>query len=195
MAQVLEPLVSAGENGVEVTCPDHQVRRMHPIVAAYVADFPEQCLVACCMENRCPKCTVKHDSCGDMRVSAPRKRETTMENLRLHSQGEMSSDHFESELGLRAIYSPFWTALPHNDIFLCMTPDILHQLHKGVFKDHLVSWCTKIIGEDELDAHHQNYTTQTWLYMAMSELPYLSYVSGARSQCRAMLGNSILALS
>ncbi|KAG1760002.1 hypothetical protein EDD22DRAFT_1044069 [Suillus occidentalis] len=150
--ELLEPLVSAGEKGVEVTCPDRQVRRLYPIVAAYIADFPEQCLVACCMENRCPKCTVGRDNRGDMRESAPRRRDTTMANLRLHSEGEMSSDQFESELGLRAIYSPFWAALPHNDIFLCMTPDILHQLHKGVFKDHLVSWCSKIIGEDELDA-------------------------------------------
>jgi hypothetical protein len=39
--------------------------------------------------------------------------------------------------------------------------------------------------------HHQNYTIQTWVYMAMSELQYLSYVSGAWSQCQAMLGNSI----
>ncbi|KAG2337593.1 hypothetical protein BDR05DRAFT_978456 [Suillus weaverae] len=150
MAQVLDPLVSVGENRVKVTCPDHQ-----------------QFLITCCMEDRCPKCTVKCDSHGDMK-------------------GEMSSDHFESELGLWAIYSPFWAALPHNDIFLCMTPNILHQLHKGVFKDHLVSWCTKIIGEDKLNARLWHFKKgiskcKQWMGADYRELEcvFLGVIAGA----------------
>ncbi|KAL1674742.1 hypothetical protein EV122DRAFT_293228 [Schizophyllum commune] len=60
------------------------------------------------------------------------------------------------ELNLRAI-KPFWEHLPHTDIFSCMTPDLLHQVHKGVFKEHVAKWSTLAIGlpRSDLDEHAQ----------------------------------------
>ena len=150
MGKVFESLIKAGKEGVEMVCADGWVRRVHIILAAYVADFPEQCLVACCMENRCPRCTVDPNTRGNAEESRFRDKKETLELLTKHQQGR-NPPQFEKE-GIRAIYNPFWADLPHCDIFTCFTSDLLHQLHKGVFKDHLVQWCIQIIGEKEVDS-------------------------------------------
>jgi hypothetical protein len=92
---------------------------------------------------------VKRDDRGNPVDSLFRDVKKSLETLTKHQQGR-DPPEFESE-GLHAIYQPFWAKLLNCDIFSSFTPDILHQLHKGVFKDHLVKWCVEIIGEKELD--------------------------------------------
>lgn len=72
MRIILDSLVSAGRNGVQMTCANRQIRQIHPILASYVADYSEQCLVANCMENRCSICTVNPDERGEYKISGAR---------------------------------------------------------------------------------------------------------------------------
>jgi hypothetical protein len=163
MSKILAGLVNAGNDGVEITCCDGYIRLFYLILAAYVADFPEQCLVGCSMENRCPDCITKADERGNYVKTLYRDQKTTLDILEEHRKGgdPVKFDQY----GIRAIYEPFWKDLPHSNIFKSFTPDLLHQLHKGVFKDHLVKWCTAVMGEAEVDAR----------FKAMSSYPGLRH--------------------
>ncbi|PBK68122.1 hypothetical protein ARMSODRAFT_988855 [Armillaria solidipes] len=151
--RVFHHLKEAGKTGITMTCSDELKRWIWPIVAAYVADYPEQCLVACCKENRCPLCQVGRNERGDNNPCLPRDTGQTLDMIQQHLSG-MSDANFAKDWensGIRAVPNPFWHDLPFSNIFEAFTPDLLHQLHKGVFKDHLVKWCTNLVGEDEID--------------------------------------------
>ena len=149
MKSLLKPLVDAGKKGVDMACADGFVRRVFPILAAYVADHPEQCLVACCKENRCPRCVVGRDELGSPEFSRKRDPASMLDAMK---DASMKDTKDLTCLGLRPNH-PFWENLPHCNIFSCFTPDLLHQLHKGIFKDHVVKWVTQCLegGEDEID--------------------------------------------
>ncbi|KAG1796666.1 uncharacterized protein HD556DRAFT_1431276 [Suillus plorans] len=134
---LLEPLIAAGEDGIDMVCADSFIRRVYHILAAY-------CLISCCKENHCPKCLVAANEQGNPLNSLMQDVELTREILERWRSGQHPVEF--DEYGLRAVYKPFWANLPHTNIFMAFTPDLLHQLHKGVFKDHLVKWCLDIKG-------------------------------------------------
>jgi hypothetical protein len=110
------------------------------------------------MENRCPECKVLPTEWGDHCPHAKRDVDETLDYINRYQEERKNPQFkhdFEKKLGLRPV-PPFWAGLPHTDIFEAFTPDILHQLHKGVFKDHLVSWCTAVVGEKEMDARFKS---------------------------------------
>ena len=181
MKTILSPLSSAGRDGVPMACADNKTRRVWPILAAYVADYPEQCLVACCMENRCPIGKIPPNLRGSHEPCQHRTREETLDLLKRHEQGKLDGNFAEQFacLGIRPVHRPFWSDLPHANIFQMFTPDLLHQLHKGVFKDHLVKWCTALVGEEEIDTRFKTMPDLSGLRYFKSGISGVSQWTGA----------------
>ena len=50
------------------------------------------------------------------------------------------------------VFAPFWTDLPHSNIFCYISSNILHQLHQGILKDHFKWWCMGLTNQKSFNA-------------------------------------------
>lgn len=188
MSILLEPLTKAGKEGVKITCADGCIRKVFLILASYIADHPEQCLVVCCKQNRCPRCDVDRLELGDPDPHPLRDPDIAVPLMRSACDG-CTTDEFE-RLGLKPVAEPFWAALPHCDIYSCITPDLLHQLHKGVLGDHLLKWCRFILGDIEVDLRFKSMPNHPTLRHFTRGISGISQLNGKeyRNIAKVLLG-------
>ncbi|KAH9011880.1 hypothetical protein EDB85DRAFT_2076847 [Lactarius pseudohatsudake] len=122
----------------------------HPILAMFIGDYPKQLLITCTYSRRCPKCTVPQGELGTDSRFPLRNFGAAVGTFSL-SDGDPTTFHMRChDAGLKPTYHPFWECLPFANIFLSITPDILHQLRQGVLK-HLVHWLARL-RSGEIDA-------------------------------------------
>ncbi|KAH9171753.1 hypothetical protein EDB89DRAFT_2243305 [Lactarius sanguifluus] len=143
MEMVLDPIRLPGEIGLAMMSGDGTWQRCHPVFATFVGDYPEQTLVTCTFNGHCPKCLVPHDQLGKYSHFPPWDHVGAIDTYLLADEDIGSFHAACCSGGLKPVYHPFWHSLPLTDVFLSITPDVLHQLLQGVMK-HIVSWLTKL---------------------------------------------------
>jgi Plavaka transposase len=191
MRNILAPITSYGETGIAMMSGDGISRRCHPILTAFVGDYPEQVLVSCTYSHRCPKCNVRPDRLGDYSRFPPRDYDEALETFHL-ADGDVHVFHSACRnAGLKPVFHPFWEALPLTDIFVSITPDILHQMLQGVMK-HLISWVTNpgVFGPAPIDARCRSLPPNHNILTFAKGISSLSRVTGLEHQnmCRILLG-------
>jgi hypothetical protein len=194
MRIVLEPLIHAGTNGIEMTSSDGAVRCVYPILTCYVADYPEQCLVACTKYGTCVKCQA---SAKDLQNPTPADNRTQQWTEEIISKGMEEANgnakkfhtYCMSNDVAGSVYKPFWVGFPFVDIHRAITPDVLHQLYQGVFK-HIVSWCQRILTPQELDRRIRALPPAYGLRQFKNGIFALSQISGPerKNMAKILLG-------
>ncbi|KDQ19622.1 hypothetical protein BOTBODRAFT_102654 [Botryobasidium botryosum FD-172 SS1] len=189
MRRILAPLKEAGKNGVLMASGDGIVRRVHPIFAVFVGDYPEQCLVTGCYYGHCPQCPKPRDEFGEPGVEPLRNLLAILDALDKADGDPTEFARACASAGIKPIYHPFWEDLPYTNIYRSITPDLLHQMYQGVVK-HLVAWLKSVYGENEIDARCRRMPPNHNTRLFTKGISSLSRVSGEehRNICRVLLG-------
>ena len=181
MRRIVEPLVNAGTHGCEWASGDGIVRQCHPILAAFVGDYPEQRLVTCCMNGQCLKCVVSLENIDDGILHNERNYQEARDTFARSDEHPRNLNEACRRIKLKPVFHPFWEDLPYIDIFKSITPDILHQLYQGIIK-HLFSWLKTAIGADEIDARCARLPPNHHIRHFAKGISILSRVSGTEHQ-------------
>jgi hypothetical protein len=86
MRAVMEPLEEAGRSGLDMLCADGRTRRVYPLLAAFVGDWPEQSDMACTSQGGCPICIKQNEGRGDERRAPMRTRVSTLRAIDTYLQ-------------------------------------------------------------------------------------------------------------
>ncbi|KAJ7233657.1 hypothetical protein C8J57DRAFT_1249760 [Mycena rebaudengoi] len=134
LAAILSSLKPGMSTPVVRRCPDGHFRRIIYDFGPFIAAYLEQAMLAGIVQNWCAKCTaLSTDLDGD--IAGRRTHELTDEVA-----AAFDADVLWDEYGTDEDIIPFTRDFPCADIHEMLSSDLLHQVIKGTFKDHLVTW-------------------------------------------------------
>ncbi|KAJ3511752.1 hypothetical protein NMY22_g15551 [Coprinellus aureogranulatus] len=151
IAAVFQGIKSHFTTPVVRRCPDGHFRRVIFDFGAFIADYPEQVMLAGVVQGWCPKCTAQPSNIDGS--SGPRTNSHLDELL---ARETMNYTTLWEEYGVNSSIIPFTRDFPRAEIYKIISSDLLHQVIKGTFKDHLVTWV-----EEYLFATHEKAEANT----------------------------------
>ena len=153
---VMQNLKMACKNGEVMSDPNGHLRVVHTPLVAWIADYPEQLLIACTSSRNSPISTATAERFGDPTPAPPRLRQQTLDAIKQACTACDPCDNIAAfhkvclMLRLSGVVQPFWEDWGDACPSRFLTPDALHAWHKFFF-DHCVHWVINIMGGEELD--------------------------------------------
>jgi hypothetical protein len=197
VSRILKPLEPAGIEGIWMSSGAGHLYRAHPVLAAFIGDYPEQLLVTLGLNGDCPRCPKDRNNLGeyddDTEINASLRDLDKAFNA-LHTFDTDASQFLQAcaSIRIKPTPRPFWLNLPFLNIYRSITPDILHQMHQGVMK-HVIQWIITIVGTTEIDARCRRMPPNHNIRVFTRGISSLSRVTGQEhdQMCRILLGLAI----
>ncbi|KAI0072467.1 hypothetical protein K474DRAFT_1686626 [Panus rudis PR-1116 ss-1] len=136
LENIMESLRPAMTTPEVTLCADGHYRRVIYGLGPYIADYPEQCLLACIVQGWCARCTAVPE---DLDGSDSTRRSHKLTDVLITAYDGKLKPLWE-DYGIVADVVPFTVVFPRADIHQMLSPDLLHQVIKGTFKDHIMAW-------------------------------------------------------
>ena len=194
VGRILSPLELAGVDGIWMSTGSGNLYRVHPILAAFISDYPEQLLVTLGLNGDCPRCPKDRNNLGehDNNTDINALTRDLAEILDALATFDTDTGQFIkacTSIRIKPAPLPFWLKLPFLHIHRSITPDILHQMYQGVMK-HVIQWIISVIGSTEIDARCRRMPPNHNIRVFTRGISSLSRVTGQEhdQMCRLLLG-------
>ena len=151
----MKNLMVANEEGKIMSNPEGNLQMIHTPLVSWIADYPEQLLIACTSSKNSP---ISLATAEDFGQPTPLPRRTHYHTLQAIEDPVAACDPCKITafhkiclaLRLNGVVDPFWKKWGNACLSSFLTPDALHQWHKFYF-NHCLQWVINIIGGQELD--------------------------------------------
>ena len=151
----LSPLKVAAQVGVMMSDPIGNLRYCFTPLASWIADTPEESLLAATSPKVSPVTTATSKNFGDSHRHPPHTAEKTLATIHSACSKYSPRDYKNflkaiKALGLNRVVEPVWMEWALSDPTHFITIKPLHHFYRFAW-DHNVKWCITVLGAEELD--------------------------------------------
>ena len=152
---VLKPLKIAAAIGVMMSDPIGNLRHCYTPLVAYIADMPEQSLIACTSPKALPVSTAIYKQFRDGICHPPCTAAGTLRVIEMMCARSPPTDLINflkvaKEYWLNGVFELFWRDWLCSDPSKFLLLEVLHHFYHFSF-DHNLQWCIAVVGGEELD--------------------------------------------
>ena len=152
---VLSPLKVAARVGIMMSDPIGNLHYCFTPLASWIADTPEESLLAATGPKVSLVTTATSKNFGDPNQHPPHTAEKTLIAIRSACSKYSPTDYKNflkaiKSLGLNGVVEPVWMDWALSDPCFFITIEPLHHFHRFAW-DHDVKWCIVALGAEELD--------------------------------------------